>query len=165
MRKIIRCDKTTALRIKADNRCALRPVPTESKIHFPLGLPAFEHIKDYTILMNDEVKPFIFLQSLHSSSLCFVCIEPFLICPDYSVTIPKATAATLGIEEPKDTAVLCLVTVARGVENTTANLLGPGIINLNTMTGQQIIAEDANYPVRYRIWESLQANKALHAAS
>lgn len=164
MKRMIRFDRAPALRIEAGNRCALSPVPPEAVIRFPVGLPGFEQIKNYVLMVNEDVKPFLFLQALDKTSLSFVCVEPFLICPDYAITIPRTSATMLQLDSSEDAAILSLVTLGRNVQQTTANLMGPVVVNLKKMIAQQIILEDESYPVRYRIWDALHADKAARKA-
>lgn len=123
--------------------------------NFPDGIPAFEYAKKFILLVNDKIKPFVYLKSIDSDDLGFVCVDPFLICQDYYVNIPAKDLSLLGLKEPGSALVLSMVTVDSDPKNTTANLLAPIIINMDNMVGRQVILEENN-PVRYRIWDSLE---------
>lgn len=124
--------------------------------NFPDGIPAFENSRRYIILLNEKIKPFIYLKSLDSEDLGFVCIDPFLICPRYSIQIPAKDLSLLDLKDSANALILSLVTVENRPEETTANLLAPIIINIANQTGRQVILED-NKPVRFKIWEGLEA--------
>jgi flagellar assembly factor FliW len=123
--------------------------------NFPDGIPAFENSKRFVILLNPNIKPFIYLRSLDIDDLGFVCVDPFLVCRGYSVNIPGKDLSLLGIKTPASAFILSMVTVDKDPQKTTCNLLAPVIINIENLSGRQVILED-NYPVRYRIWEGLE---------
>jgi flagellar assembly factor FliW len=52
-------------------------------------------------LLNEKVKPFLFMQALHDSDLSFVCVETFLIKNDYNMKLPERSVEFLELEKPK----------------------------------------------------------------
>lgn len=137
------------------SRLVAYPVQAQNIFHFPEGVPAFEQVKEFVFLSKPDSRPFLFMQALRPQDLSFVCIDPFLIDPDYAPRISDADAKFLHLNAVEDALVLCIVTVARDVTNTTANLQAPLVININACMGKQIICDGQNYPVRYRIWDAL----------
>lgn len=123
---------------------------------FPDGIPAFENSKRFIIVLNPKIKPFVYLKSLDIDDLGFICVDPFLVCRDYSIKVPAKDLSLLGLKSPAEAMILSMVTVDRDPQNTTCNLLAPVIINVINQTGRQVILEET-YPVRYRIWEGLEA--------
>lgn len=119
------------------------------------GLPAFETAKRFVIILNEKIKPFVYLKSLDFDDLGFVCVDPFLVCRDYSIKIPAKDLSLLELKEPGSALLLSMVTVESDPKNTTANLLAPIIINMDNLVGRQVIL-DENNPVRYRIWDGLE---------
>jgi len=156
--------KAKALEIGKSDHCAIKEVHNENIFSFPEGILGFEHINDYVFLMNDKVAPFMFMQALNDSDLSFVCIEVFQVCPEYSITLPASAIDALGIEDPKDLAVFALVTVRKDVEETTANLMSPIVVNLSNSKAQQVIIENSQYPVRFKVWDSIEKNGAAFNA-
>jgi flagellar assembly factor FliW len=120
------------------------------------GIPAFENSKRFVIILNQNIKPFVYLKSLDLDDLGFVCVDPFIVCKGYSVKIPAKDLSILGLKTPEHALVLCMVTVDKDPKNTTCNLLAPIILNVENHVGRQVILEDS-YPVRYRIWEGIAA--------
>jgi len=145
----------TALEVSADMRCALRTVDPAAVLHFPEGLPAFEQIKQFVLIVDEQFKPFLYLQALSDSSLCFVCIEPFVLRPDYCIDIPAAYTRQLQLTSPQDALMLSFVTIGADVRQTTANLMSPVLINLKARLGRQLIPESSKYPVRCPVWDTL----------
>jgi flagellar assembly factor FliW len=131
----------------------LQSLEKEAIFNFPDGVPAFEDAQNFSIVTNEDIKPFIYLKSLEIDELGFVCIDPFLIYKDYLVKISAADLAHLGLKDPKDALVFCFVTVKEDPQENTANLLAPVVINLQNRKGRQVILD--NYPVRHNIWQGL----------
>ncbi|MCM8538097.1 MAG: flagellar assembly protein FliW [Lentisphaeraceae bacterium] len=131
----------------------LKSLDKEAVFHFADGVPAFEDAKNFTLVTNDDIKPFLYFKSIEIDELGFVCIDPFLIYKDYLVKISAADLLQLGLKDPQDALVFCFVTVKEDPRENTANLLAPVVINLQNCKGRQVILD--NYPVRYNIWEGL----------
>ena len=125
--------------------------------NFPEGVPAFEDSKRFHIVMNDNVKPFIYLQSLDIESLGFVCIDPFLVNKDYLVSLPAKDMSILGLKDPGNAMVLCTVTVDADPKKITANLRAPMIINMVNSVGRQVILDEGDNDVKFRIWEAIES--------
>lgn len=122
------------------------------------GIPAFEASKRFVLLLNQNIKPFVYLKSLDLDELGFVCIDPFIVCKDYSVKIPAKDLSILGLKSPEQALVLSMVTVDKDPQKTTCNLLAPIVLNIESFAGRQVILEES-FPVRYRIWEGVEAAK------
>ena len=156
--------KTKALEIVKNEHCAIKEVHSDNIFTFPEGILGFEDIREYVFLMNDKVAPFMFMQSLDDSNLSFVCIEIFKICPEYNISLPPATIEALEIEDANDIIVVGLVTVRKDVVDTTANLMSPIIVNLKSSKAQQVVLDNSDYPVRFRVWDAIeQSSSAFNA--
>ena len=135
-------------------------VQEDKIITFEKGIPGFNQLKDY-IIINDqeETSPFCWLQSIEEPALAFVLVNPFLVNPGYNPELPEAEVEKLGEARPEDYTVLSIVKVPKEVEQMTANLMAPIVINLKTRKGKQIITNGDNALVRYKIFEGLKNNK------
>jgi flagellar assembly factor FliW len=129
----------------------------DTVFEFPEGISAFEEAKRFELLISEEIKPFAYFQSLDVEGLGFVCIDPFLVHPSYLVEISPQNMEFLDLAKPEDAMTLSFVTVAGDPVDTTVDLLAPIVINVKNLRGRQIILED--YPVRYNIWQGVQALK------
>lgn len=127
-------------------------IDDEKIIHFQNGLFGFEEYKDYTILydIDAEGDPFFsWLQCVTEKSLAFPVVNPQKVKADYDPVVEDALLEPLGELAPEDLVVLLLATVPQDVKKASANLKAPLIINAGTKQGIQIIAENADYPVKY----------------
>ena len=141
----------------------LNSLGQEAIISFPEGIPAFEDASTFSLICNEEIKPFLYLKSLEIEELGFVCIDPFLIFKDYLLKISAVDLAHLQLKDPKDALVLCFVTVQPDPKENTANLLAPVVVNINKRIARQIILE--NYPVRFNIWDGLDTMEKMEDSS
>lgn len=143
------------MRVEPYARVVSMPVHAENIFHFPAGLPAFEHVKEFVFIHKPDTSPFLFMHALEPADLAFVCVDPFLIRPDYRPEIGQADVDALHLSSSKELLLLSIVTVARDVRGTTANLQAPLAINITACLGRQVICEN-HYPIRCRIWDALE---------
>ena len=153
----------SALTIKPYSRLVSLPIRPEHIFHFPLGLPAFEDFKNYVFTIKPDTRPFMFMNAVEPAGLSFVCVDPFLVHPNYAPRIGPADQEFLRASHTEDILLLSIVTVRPEVQETTANLQGPLAINIRSSIGKQIICEGQSYPVRHRIWDAIE-NMRTHEA-
>jgi flagellar assembly factor FliW len=135
-------------------------VAEDKVISFPQGLYAFEDKKRYVLLENEDAEnPLWWLQSLDDPALVFVLLNPFSFKPDYEFELSAEDVAELGLENPQEAVVFCLVVVPREVRKMTANLLAPVVINARSKKGKQIILFNKNYTTKHLVLEELQKSK------
>ncbi len=128
-------------------------------LEFERGLFGFEHEHRYVLLEHGPKSPLRLLQSLQDPSLAFVVIEPFLICPDYTVEISEADAAAVHWWEDSGVMVLVTVGIPDDPGEMTANLKGPILVNPKRRRGVQIVLPGDRWPARYRVLDALQARR------
>lgn len=134
----------------------------EKVITFENGLAGFEQYTKYTILYDSEkeVRPAIsWLQSLEEKDLAFPVIDPITVKEDYNPIISEELIAPLGELNDENLVVLLVLTVPSDVKNVTANLKAPLIINADTKKGLQFVVENADYEIRYRVYDALAGEK------
>jgi len=136
------------------SKSVARVINGELVFNFTEGIPAFEHARQFNLVSSDEIKPFLYLESLDVENLGFVCLDPFIVYPNYSVKIAGRDLSMLQLNDPGEAFVLCFATIAENPQETTINLLAPVIININNCRGRQVIQE--GYPVRYNIWHAIE---------
>lgn len=141
------------------------PVRLGEIVTFPNGLPGFEDIKQYRFRFEDGIQPFLFMDAQDDSGVSFVCVDTFYLVPDYEMNISSGLLKNLQIESLEDLAVFSIATVGESVEQTTANLMSPLLVNLKSLIGEQVILENTNYPVRFRIWDTLQKQRQARQSS
>jgi len=122
-------------------------------VSFIRPILGFNDLQRYIIISRPESEPFKWLQSIDDPIACFVILEPILICPDYSVEISAFDIRQMqGSDNQNDYHVYGIVTVPRGhPEDMTINLQGPVIINSKNLNAVQLILNNPDYDIRYKI--------------
>jgi flagellar assembly factor FliW len=121
-------------------------------IKFQNGIPGFNDNKEFVIIQTPEFAPFEWLVCIDTATkLRFAVINPMLFRPDYSPNIEKEQIEDLEIEKPEDILLYAIVTIKKDPAESTANLLGPVIINKTKRIGKQVIIEDTNYTTKEKI--------------
>jgi flagellar assembly factor FliW len=114
-------------------------------INFPGGVPGFEDNKQFVVVSIPEYAPFEWLVCIDGSFLRFAIINPLLFVPDYSPKIIKEQLEGIAIENPEDLLLYVIVTIRENPLNSTANLIGPVVINKTKKLGKQVIIDDDRY--------------------
>lgn len=105
---------------------------------FEHGIPGFREAHRFALVQVDE-GPFGVLRSLDQPGVEFVVVPPMFFFADYAPEIDDDAAADLGITDPDGALLLVVVNVAEDIRRSTANLLGPIVINPDTRRGAQVI--------------------------
>jgi len=119
-------------------------------------LPGFENLKDFVLLPLAEESPFIIMQAVEDPDIAFVTIEPGNLIQDYEFEISDKVEKNLEIDSISNLLILNIITLKDKIENSTANLSAPIIINLAAKLGQQVILDDQRYKVRYKIFAAAE---------
>ena len=133
----------------------------ENKIvHFEHGIPAFDEEHEFLIIPYDEESPYVFLQSLNTPDLAFLMTMPFVFFPDYEFEIDDETQARLGITKQEDMLVYTLLTIPGGrVQDMTANLMAPVLINAQNMQAVQLVLDKSRYTTKHRLFPEKKEDK------
>ena len=124
------------------------------------GLFGFENYKKFVLLYDsstDEIPNIQWLQSVDEELLALPVMIPTTIVPDYNPVVEDETLDSIGEWKEDSLSILVTVTVPIDIKNMSINLKAPIIINTDTMKGCQVIAENPEYEVKYRIHDLLEA--------
>lgn len=121
---------------------------------FRPGLAGFDRLNRYAIIPESD-SPVEWLQSLEEPEVAFATIEPFLFYPEYAFELTDRDCEDLGLRTPQTALVRCLLTLSPVVEQITANLLAPVVMNRETRKGRQIVLPDSNLSMRFQIFQTL----------
>lgn len=125
----------------------------EEIVHFANGIPGFPDDEQFLLLPLEEDETFLILQSVESTEVAFVMVNPFTYFPDYDFTLEDQFVEKLGITVPEDILVYCILTVQDPFINTTANLQAPIIINSKNKRAKQIVLNNDHYSTRHKIMD------------
>ncbi len=114
--------------------------------------------KQFTLLYDcdKEQTNISWLQSLEEPSLALPVIKPWLVKEDYNPTVEDELLASLGELTEENLVILLTMTVPEDTKQMSVNLKAPVVINADTRKGIQIIAENQDYEVKYKVYEILK---------
>lgn len=118
-------------------------------IHFPKGLLGFENLTKFIMMSVEENPLFTILHSIEDEEIGFVATSPFEVMANYEIKLSDNIIQGLSIKEEKEVLILSTVTLNSKVENITANLKAPIVININRKLGEQIIVDNEEYLIKY----------------
>ena len=135
-------------------RTAYRPIEdimTDSVTEMPVidmavpmpGFPA--HRRFCMVRLHDEGLLYAFT-SIDDPSLRFLVAPPEPFFPDYAPEIENEDFAALNTKDAAS--LLVMVVITAGVNETTANLLAPIIVDRDTMRAMQVVLNGTGMPVR-----------------
>jgi flagellar assembly factor FliW len=124
----------------------------EDIIKFPQGLPGFLNKKEFVIIPLEQNSPFLILQSVTKAKLAFIVIDPADLVLDYKFEIKEKTEEKLKIDSRQDVGVLNIVTFKDSLQEMTANLAAPLVINFKEKLAKQVILDNEKYSVKYKVF-------------
>ena len=135
-------------------RTAFRPIEA-TMIDPSLGLPTitmavpmpgFPAHREYVLVrLNDDGLLYAFT-SIQDPELRFLVAPPEPFFPDYAPEIENNVLAALNTKDPDR--LLVMVVITAGVNETTANLFAPIIVDRDTRRAMQVVLNGSNMPVR-----------------
>ncbi len=134
----------------------------EKIITLDRGLMGFEEYKKYTILFDcekEEGTNIMWFQCVEEPTLALPMINPLLVKEDYNPVVEDELLTGLGEITEENLVILVTMTVPNELENMTVNLKAPVIINADTRKGAQIIVENQDYEVKYKVYDALKEKK------
>lgn len=136
-------------------------VQEDKIITFNLGIIGFNDFKKFMIIheMEKEDKNILWLQSLDEPEYAMPVVNPLSVVSEYNPIIEDEILNPLGNLNEDNMLVLVSLTVPSDITKMSINLKAPIIINAETRTAIQIIADNEAYVVKYPVYEKLKALK------
>lgn len=131
----------------------------EKVIKFESGIPGFENLHRFLFMTSPNPdSAFYWLQSIDDVNIVFTIVDIFRYLPDYNPIVEISSMEGLGeygkIEE--DIAIYNIANIPSNYKEMTINLKAPIVINLKTYKAKQIICNNEEYPIRFRIYDLFQ---------
>ena len=120
-------------------------------IEFPEGLYGFEEYNRYLYVEGQDDTLFSYLQCLDNTEITFIVANPRQIVKNYMLTVSENEMNGLDMRCEEDLLDYVIITIPDNIEEMSANLLGPIIINKKTKIGKQAISLNPNYTTKYQI--------------
>ena len=131
-------------------------------IEFPNGIIGFEDFKKFAIIYDiedDRDTKISWLQSLEEPTLALLVVDPLAVTTEYAPMIEDELLKPLGNPADEDLLFLLVMTVPSDMTKVTANMKAPVIISTEERKGVQLIVDNADYPVKFNVYESVQKMK------
>ena len=138
-------------------------ISEEKIVTFQDGIIGFPEMKRFALLHDEErgsgagVR---FLQSLDEPGFAMPVMDPLAVKPDYDPEVDDERLASAGRITEENLLVLVTVSIPGDLTQMSVNLQGPIIINIDEHKACQLIVENSNYPVKFPVYDILQARKA-----
>ncbi|MBO7634663.1 MAG: flagellar assembly protein FliW [Lachnospiraceae bacterium] len=132
-------------------------------ITFEKGLFGFEEYTKYALMYDSETgesTAIKWLQSVEEPGLALPVIIPTLVKPDYDPIVEDGVLDVLGDWNENNISVLVTMTVPSDLKAMTTNMKAPIIINTESMKGIQVVAENPDYEIKFKIYDILEAARA-----
>ncbi len=136
-------------------------LPEEKILTFERGLIGLADYKRFTILYDCEKEEtnISWLQSVDEPTLALPVIKPWLVKEEYNPTVEDELLSSLGELTEENLVILLTMTVPADIKEMTVNLKAPVIINADTRKAVQIIADNQDYEVKYKVYEILNKKR------
>jgi len=115
-------------------------------IDMAVPMPGFPAHREFVLVrLHDEGLLYAFT-SLDNPELRFLVAPPEPFFPDYAPEIDNSVFAALNTKDPNR--LLLLVVITPSVDETTANLLAPIVVDQDTRRAMQVVLTGSGMPLR-----------------
>lgn len=138
-------------------------ISDDKVITFQEGIIGFPELKRFALLHDEEKGTqagIRFLQSLDEPGFAMPVMDPLVVKPDYDPEVEDELLAGIGNITEENLLVLVTATIPGDLTKMSVNLQGPFVINIDEHKACQIILDSGEYPVKFPVYEILQARKA-----
>ena len=116
-----------------------------------IGLPAATQF--VLTQVSPDAPPDALFQLLRSvdGSVSIVVTAPGQLFPDYAPDLPDDELEELGVSDPSQVLLLSPVTLDAENHCVHVNLMGPLVVNTETLDARQIVLADSDWPLRAKV--------------
>ena len=100
----------------------------DAVLTFPDGLPGLPGQRWAFVAKSDD-SPFYWLHSVEDADTAVPVTSPWLFFSNYEVRVPDDEAQSLGLDDPADAWIVCVVRASESIADFSINLACPLIIN------------------------------------
>ncbi len=121
----------------------------------------FEKYKKYCLIEIEELKPFLWFQSIDEPAISFLVVNPRMFMTNYKIEINSKEIAELKIDDINAVETYVVVTLAETPEEITANMQGPILINTENNRGKQLVLVNTDFDVKYHFMRYLPQQETV----
>lgn len=130
-------------------------------LQIPKGLLGFEGMENFVLIETPDCLPFRWLQCIDAPELAFVVVSPVVFFPDYRVAVHAKEVADIEVSHPSDVEIFVIVTIPERLEDMTANLQGPILVNKRNNRVKQLVLTDSAYSVAHSIVKQMERAQSV----
>lgn len=139
--------------MKSSSANTASPEPEEmAVIHFEDGIYGFEDVKDFVLLERSSSKVIWSLRAADGNFPSLIVVDPFVVLQNYRPVLTPAERQSLGNPPDDELCFLAVAVIRQNLADSVVNLKSPIVINTRTRQAKQVIMENSDYPVRYRLF-------------
>ncbi len=132
-------------------------VKDEDIIDFPEGVYAFENSKRFVVLDTNSNAGIMQLQSVQAQTPRFIILDPFLFLEDYAPIVSEESMKKLKADSLEQLNFFVIAVIPENIGLTTVNLKSPVVINFKERVGMQVMLDNPEYSVRFRLFDQERA--------
>lgn len=126
---------------------SLEQVPELPVIEFARPMPGFPTDTSYALVRLDDDGVLCALRSLTHDGLRFLVVPPAAFFPDYEPVLSREDAELIELTSADDALVLVVLNAGASLEETSANLVAPIVVNTVTRRAVQAVLNDSSLPI------------------
>ena len=120
-----------------------------SVVMFPEGLVGLPEAKRFVFDRSQDLEPLLRMRCVDRSDLSLLVVDPDLVVGKYRPKLPAGALLAAGLSEGEPVVLLAVARISPRIDECTANLLAPLLINPGRMQGLQVILEPGSYSPRH----------------
>ena len=128
-------------------------ITEDEVIHFPDGIYGFDNSKRFALLDTGSAAGVMHLQCVDAPTPRFIVLDPFMILEDYTPEFPAEAYKNLKAESIDELSILVIAVIPEDFKAATVNLKSPIAINFKEHLGMQVILNNRDYSVRFRLFD------------
>jgi flagellar assembly factor FliW len=115
-------------------------------ITMAVPMPGFPAHREFVLVRLHEEGLLYAFTSVEDPELRFLVAPPEPFFPEYAPEIEDEVFAALNTKDPNR--LLLMVVITAGIDETTANLLAPIVVDRDSMRAMQVVLSGSGLPVR-----------------
>lgn len=126
------------------------------ELQFPAGLFGFPDVHRFQLVDLPGAEGILrqLVATDGHEELAFTVAYPFAFFPEYAPEIPDEELAEIGSPATDSILLMVILQVPAKLQETTANLKAPIVMNTRTHQARQVILSDDRYPTQARLFRS-----------
>lgn len=130
-------------------------IPEDRVITMVKPILGFEGMTTFCLVEQDDVKPFLCLQSTQDPAVAFLVVNPVLFYSDYRIKVNPKEIADLSIDRFEMVETYVIATMSTNPHKVTVNLQGPLLINTDNRLAKQVVLVNSKYQVDHDLLEAI----------